>query len=115
MRKFLFAFYFIGIALVVIISCRKDPKTKNLEPGFNPTYLKVADIYPSYFPKVTLPADNPLTVEGVYLGRMLFYDPVLSVDSSISCASCHDQKHAFADPRQFSVGVFGLKTARNTP
>ncbi len=62
-----------------------------------------------------LPADNPLTVEGVYLGRLLFYDPILSVDSSISCASCHFQNVAFADPAKLSTGVFNLKTGRNAP
>jgi cytochrome c peroxidase len=61
-----------------------------------------------------LPADNPFTEEGIYLGRMLFYDPILSIDSSISCASCHQQKFAFADPAAKSTGVFGLKTGRNS-
>jgi len=108
--KYLFLFIAISTA---IIACRKDPKTASKPDGFNPTYINTSTIYPSYFPKVNLPADNALTVEGVYLGRMLFYDPVLSMDSSISCASCHDQKHAFADPNPFSTGIFGSKTGRN--
>lgn len=57
------------------------------------------------FPKVMLPADNPLTEEGVELGRMLFHDKRLSVNQTQSCASCHDQGHAFADVRRFSVGA----------
>lgn len=114
--KIVFKFLFlIGAVSIVVISCRKDPKTGDVGGAYNPTYIKTASLYPSYFPKVSLPANNPLTEEGVYLGRMLFYDPVLSIDSSISCASCHDQKHAFADPRPFSTGVFGLKTGRNAP
>lgn len=58
---------------------------------------------------------NPVTVEGVDLGRHLFYDPVLSVDSSISCASCHKQRYAFSDaPLAYSVGVTGRQMRRNT-
>jgi len=51
--------------------------------------------------------DNPPTIEGVKLGRMLFYEKELSKDNSISCASCHLQKHAFTDPNTFSEGVDG--------
>lgn len=51
--------------------------------------------------------DNPLTVEGATLGRMLFYEKMLSKDNSISCGSCHLQDHGFSDPDQFSEGVGG--------
>ncbi|MCU0320530.1 MAG: cytochrome-c peroxidase, partial [Flavobacteriales bacterium] len=54
-----------------------------------------------------IPGDNPLTIEGIALGRRLFHDPLLSDDQSISCASCHLQENGFADPRQFSVGTDG--------
>jgi len=57
------------------------------------------------FPKVQLPADNPLTQEGVELGRQLFHDTRLSINGTQSCASCHDQTHAFADARRFSLGA----------
>lgn len=59
-----------------------------------------------------LPA-NPVTVEGASIGRYLFYDPILSSDSSISCSSCHNQKTAFSNSTAFSVGVNGGKTDRN--
>ncbi len=65
------------------------------------------------FPQVRLPADNPLTVEGVALGRRLFHDPRLSINDTQSCASCHDQTHGFADARQFSVGAEGRAGKRN--
>lgn len=51
--------------------------------------------------------DNPLSVEGVKLGRMLFYEKALSRDNSISCASCHLQENAFTDPNVLSEGVDG--------
>lgn len=100
----------------LVTACRKDPTPQDNDGvAYNPTYLDPTKIFPSIFGIPALPADNPLTEEAVYLGRMLFYDPVLSLDSSISCSSCHDQKHAFADPRKVSTGVFGLQTGRNAP
>lgn len=49
------------------------------------------------------------------LGRKLFFDPVLSRDGTISCASCHRPERAFADDRPFSLGVGGAVGTRNTP
>jgi cytochrome c peroxidase len=59
------------------------------------------------------PNDNSITNAGAALGRVLFYDKRLSKNDTISCASCHEQKHAFSDPRQFSVGFKGGRTKRN--
>lgn len=60
------------------------------------------------------PDDNPLTDHGATLGRVLFYDRQLSGNSSISCASCHQQQAGFSDPDQFSVGFQGGRTKRNS-
>ena len=49
------------------------------------------------------------------LGKMLFFDPILSADSSVSCASCHKPDFAYADTIAFSIGVGGKPTRRNTP
>jgi len=59
------------------------------------------------------PANNPITDAGATLGRVLFYDKRLSTNQTISCASCHQQAYAFADPRQFSVGFNGSNGTRN--
>jgi cytochrome c peroxidase len=68
-----------------------------------------------FFPPMPTSAENPVTKEGALLGRYLFYDPVLSRDSSISCASCHKQEFAFADGgRKFSKGIDGELMKRNT-
>jgi cytochrome c peroxidase len=66
------------------------------------------------FPQVTLPADNPLTQEGVALGRALFHDTRLSSGNTQSCASCHTQGNAFADARRFSPGAQQQPGRRNT-
>lgn len=57
--------------------------------------------------------DNPVSDTGATLGRVLFYDTSLSTDRSISCASCHQQDHAFGDPSRGSIGVDG-RTARQS-
>src|SRR5687768_13644738 len=67
------------------------------------TPIKIAN--PLGLPPVPIPADNPPTAETVALGRKLFFDPVLSRDNTVSCASCHDPKHGMADPRPSSEGV----------
>ena len=51
---------------------------------------------PTGFPPLIERPENPLTEAGVDLGRKLFYDPILSVDSTKSCFSCHEQSKAFS-------------------
>ncbi|HMR57644.1 MAG TPA: cytochrome-c peroxidase, partial [Cyclobacteriaceae bacterium] len=71
--------------------------------------------YPANFGgRFTIPEDNPVTREGVALGRKLFYEELLSANNKISCASCHQQALAFSDNRQFSIGVDGTPTRRNS-
>lgn len=71
-----------------------------------------------------LPAALPKGLEGtlpevsedeVRLGRRLFFDPLLSRDGSVSCASCHDPERGFADGERFSLGIGGQRTLRNSP
>lgn len=65
------------------------------------------------FPSPKIAKDNPLTVQGVKLGRMLFYEKALSADGSQACASCHFQEFAFTDSARFSIGVRGKKGGRH--
>ncbi|MEY2879088.1 MAG: hypothetical protein RLZZ15_1468 [Verrucomicrobiota bacterium] len=68
---------------------------------------------PAGWPQPELPADNPLTVEGVSLGEKLFHDPQLSGNRSQSCASCHAPERAFSDRVALSRGAEGQLGARN--
>ena len=84
-------FFFLIVILLAISSCKPDP----IDPAvYDPTPY-VLDI--GEFPDPLLPADNPLTLAGVELGRMLFYEKDLSRDRSQSCADCHLQEDAFSD------------------
>lgn len=88
--------FFIGV-LVTIHSCKDDPNDDPTDPNFKttPYTLKV----PYYFPPMEIPANNPLTVEGIELGRHLYYDKELSKNGPLqgnACASCHNQGSSFS-------------------
>ena len=91
---------FFSITLLVASGCAKAP-----EPVWDtaPYTLDFGGL-----PEPELPGDNPLTVQGVKLGRMLFYETRLSGDNSLACASCHKQENAFTDTNRFSTGIDGL-------
>jgi cytochrome c peroxidase len=85
--------------------------------GFVETPDNTPYVFPKllFFPAMPTNANNPVTVEGAELGRYLFYDPILSDDSTMSCGSCHKQEYAFSDaPNPFSKGKNGKLTTRNT-
>src|SRR5262245_25197817 len=69
---------------------------------------------PAGLPVPKVPADNPMTVAKVLLGRRLFYDTRLSGNQTFSCASCHQQAQAFTDGRGHAVGSTGALHARST-
>jgi cytochrome c peroxidase len=78
-----------------------------------PTPYKFPEV--KQFPKLPQATNNPVTIEGADLGKHLFYDPILSGDSSMSCSSCHKQEFAFSDaPHQFSKGRNNELMKRNT-
>ncbi|WP_334241115.1 cytochrome-c peroxidase [Terriglobus sp. ADX1] len=66
-------------------------------------------------PPVPIPKDNPPTVDTIALGRRLFYDKRISVDNTLSCASCHDPQSYFTDGKNVSTGVRGALGTRNAP
>lgn len=105
MRGFYKIFIFCLVFISVLAACKKDIDDPIVDNGLKDTLINFTS--PKYFPEFRNPANNPLSKRGVELGRMLFYDPVLSSDSSISCASCHNPQYSFSDNRRYSVGVDG--------
>ncbi len=69
---------------------------------------------PPRYPVPKVPEDNPMTVEGVALGRLLFHDTRLSGNETQACASCHRQEIAFSDGRPVGVGSTGEEHPRNS-
>jgi cytochrome c peroxidase len=86
-------------------------KQKNEGPALTAYNLEI----PSGLPDMVIPTDNPLTEEGVALGRKLFYDPILSGNNQMSCGTCHKQAFAFTDSTlSLSIGIDGHPGTRNT-
>jgi cytochrome c peroxidase len=83
--------------------------------GIKPVGKPVAIKAPLGLPPVPIPADNPPTEDTVALGRRLYYDPIISVDGTISCASCHAPQFAFSDKRPVSEGVGKKLGTRHAP
>lgn len=89
-----------------LTNCRKENK-KDSSGGYAYNPKEYVFVKPIGFPDMPIPADNPMTYEGIELGKKLFFDKKLSGDNSISCASCHLPENSFTDPNQFSKGVDG--------
>lgn len=70
---------------------------------------------PIGLPTLAVPADNPLTVERVALGRKLFFDPRLSFGGRVACATCHDPAQGFTTAAPRAIGNDGRPLARNAP
>ncbi len=97
--------YFCLSFLILLFACKKD--LKNLSTAIDKEAYKT--------PQIVYPTDNLPNAERIALGRYLFYNNTLSLDSSISCASCHEQKYAFANNTAFSKGVQNQLGIRNSP
>ena len=93
--------------MILATACQPDDTPPPVTQDTTPYTLEYGNL-----PAPTLPADNPLTVQGVKLGKMLFFEKMLSLDGTQSCASCHRQPDGFSDSTRFSIGVEGLPGKR---
>ena len=118
--------YCVGL-LGVLASCESETETENVTPVANQAILETfgTKINPNALPNYANQAvpnyirkdntgNNPITDEKAILGRVLFYDKNLSIDNSISCASCHKQALAFSDTTLASLGVQGGVATRHS-
>lgn len=100
------------LVLPFLSSCGDDPPSGSEDRHIT---HPIAWVNPNGFAPADLPEDNPLTEEGVALGRRLFYEVRLSGDNTMSCGSCHLPDHSFSDPSRFSVGIDGIAGTLNAP
>ncbi|MGB1268838.1 MAG: cytochrome-c peroxidase [Flavobacteriaceae bacterium] len=106
------SFWFVLGVVVLMISCTKEEVSETYVP--TPLALNVPQLFEERILAPVIPFDNPQTVEGVALGKKLFFDTILSADNTQSCASCHAPANAFTDSDQFSIGIDGLSGNRNS-
>jgi cytochrome c peroxidase len=102
------------LTLVVISGFLLYSESSNTGPAM-PIGKTVTIKAPLGLPAVPIPADNPPTAETIALGRRLYYDPILSSDKTVSCATCHTPEAGFADPKPVSEGVDKKTGTRNSP
>ena len=79
-----------------------------------PMPLEIPEIFSDNILDPVIPINNPQTVEGVALGKKLFFDPILSGDNTQACADCHKPQNAFTDNSRFSDGIDGVFGNRNS-
>jgi|SRR5579883_86363 cytochrome c peroxidase len=113
--KFLVCCSLAAVALAIAAASYLPALQAPVESAIFPVGKPLQIQSPLGLPPVPIPADNPLTAETIALGRRLYYDPQLSIDSTISCASCHAPQFAFSDNRPFSRGVRGQLGTRKAP
>ena len=97
------------LLLFILANCQKESPVYT---SYQPVPLTIDT--PENFPPIIHPEDNPLTEEGVELGRHLFWENKLSGNNSIACANCHLPQYAFSDPNKFSIGIHGDSGKRNS-
>lgn len=90
------------VVFIVLASCAPEPSSDLLSEL-------------ATWPQMEFPTDNEPDAQKIVLGERLFFDPVVSIDSSISCASCHKEVYGFADDVAISPGVEDRLGKRNSP
>lgn len=83
---------------------KDEPLTVKVPKGLSPLTLNV-----------NVPASNPLTKAKFELGKQLYFDPRVSLDGTISCATCHNPEKGWTDQLKFSIGIHGQTGGRNAP
>ncbi len=102
----------IGLVFLFSIGCKKSDKEEKLVE-------ESEDIIAALPLEISFPKDNPITKEKAELGELLFFDPILSGNKDVACATCHHPEFGFAENLELSIGVnghgFGSKRAFKTP
>lgn len=109
-KRNIILFFMLGFMLLAckydVLEEKLEDDNTNIVDDFSNTSPYSLNI-PPFFPPMDIPSNNPLTEEGVLLGKYLFWEKKLSLDNSISCGSCHLPQNSFSDPNRYSAGVGG--------
>ncbi|MDD7884633.1 cytochrome-c peroxidase [Flavivirga sp. 57AJ16] len=95
----------------ICVSCSNE-SVDTYVPTSSP--LQIPQLFQDNILDPVVPINNPQTVEGIALGKKLFFDPILSADNTQACADCHAPGNAFSDTDRFSDGIDGFFGKRNT-
>lgn len=105
---------YLLIYFSLILSCSSERLESETSYTPIPVNLNIPDVFQDRILPPVIPSNNPLTEEGIELGKKLFFDKKLSVNGSQSCADCHKPSNSFTDARQYSIGVDNIQGTRNS-
>ena len=105
---------YLLIYFTLILSCSSERLESETSYTPIPVNLNIPDVFQDRILPPVIPSNNPLTEEGIELGKKLFFDKKLSVNGSQSCADCHKPSNSFTDTRQYSIGVDNIQGTRNS-
>lgn len=102
--------------IAIVVFCSIHFTSCNSKEEVLPDQLAALMTFPQHFPETISLPNNPLTRNGIILGRQLFFEKSLSGNNTISCATCHEQRLAFSDGLGLTNrGISGNTLHRNTP
>lgn len=103
------------VHIIIIFFVCSSCNNESVERYFaTPSSLDIPKLFEDNILAPVIPIDNPQTVEGIALGKKLFFDPILSIDNTLACVDCHAPENAFTDSDKFSDGVDGIFGNRNS-
>ena len=112
----LIAVFVVALVVAALVPGESDPPVDMTAHGAGSSSVEPATSgLLRAFPPTNEPPDNPMTPEKVALGRLLFFDPVLSENNDIACATCHHPDLGFGDAQPTSAGPNGVALTRNAP
>jgi len=103
----------IVLLLFICFSCENESVEQYVSVP-TPSPLKIPLFFENNILNPIIPNNNPQTVEGIALGKKLFFDPILSANNTQACADCHAPENAFSDTNRFSDGIDGILGNRNS-
>lgn len=103
----------VGLAVWAAIAYHKDAPDKPSPVRHSVTIAGIE--IPAGLPSITIPKFNALTEEKIAAGRKAFFDRNLSIDRTISCASCHDPEKNWTNGKRYGTGIGGAQGTRNVP
>lgn len=104
--------YSISLLCLLWLSCSNETSDEYISIA-TPLPLNIPQLFEDNIIPPIITIDNPQTVEGVALGKKLFFDTLLSADNTQACASCHKPQNSFTDDTAFSDGINGAFGIRN--
>lgn len=101
------------VVILVCFSCENEPVNKYVAISTE-SPLNIPQLFQENILNPIIPINNPQTIEGIALGKKLFFDPILSKNNTQACADCHSPENAFTDSERFSDGIGGVFGNRNS-